>query len=79
MRAAFKCKCLSTTTKPLVRKSCFGMDLIPTYREDIEEYKAAYQLTGMNVTTKAHVIFEHIADFCADQNKGLGHFSAQAG
>ena len=55
------------------------MDLIPTYREDIEEYKAAYQLTGMNVTTKAHVIFEHVADFCTDQNKGLGHFSAQAG
>ena len=62
-----------------VRKSCFGMELIGPYQEYIAEYKAAYRLTGMNVTTKAHIIFEHVGDFCKEQDKGLGHFSAQAG
>ena len=62
-----------------VRKSCFGNDLNGPYEEYINQYKAAYKLTGMNVTTKAHIIFEHVASFCKEQGKGLGHFSAQAG
>ena len=62
-----------------VRKSCFGMELLPSYKEDIAKYKAAYALTGMNVTTKAHIIFEHVGDFCEEHGKGLGLFSAQAG
>ena len=55
------------------------MDLNGPYEEYIDQYKAAYKLTGMNVTTKAHIIFEHVAAFCKEQGKGLGHFSAQAG
>ena len=55
------------------------MDLIGPYEDYIAEYKEAYRLTGMNVTTKAHIIFEHVAKFCKEQDKGLGHFSAQAG
>ena len=62
-----------------VRKSCFGNELIGPYEEYIAEYKAAYALTGMNVTTKAHIIFEHVGEFCRENDTGLGHFSAQAG
>ena len=54
------------------------MDLLDSMEEDIAEYKAAYELTGLNVSTKAHVIFEHVAEFCRTHGKSLGHFSEQA-
>ena len=54
------------------------MDLLDSMEDDIAEFKAAYELTGLNVSTKAHVIFEHIAEFCRKHGKSLGHFSEQA-
>ena len=62
----------------VVRKSCFGEELSPSLRDDIEEFKAAYMLLGINVTTKAHIIFEHIADYCEKHGRGLGPDSEQA-
>ena len=60
-----------------VRKSCFGMELLPSYEEDIAAYKVVYAKVGLNVTTKAHIIFEHVIPFCKMTGKGLGHFSEQ--
>ena len=62
-----------------VRKSCFGEDLEKSYIEDINEFKEEYVKTGMSITTKIHIIFEHVKDFCTEHNKGLGHYSEQAG
>ena len=58
-----------------VRKSCFGMDLLESFEEDIAAYKVVYEKVGLNVTTKAHIIFEHVIPFCKKTSKGLGHFS----
>ena len=60
-----------------VRKACFGMELLDSMEEDIAAYKVMYAKVGLNVTTKAHIIFEHVAPFCRKHNKGLGHFSEQ--
>ena len=62
-----------------VRKACFGEDLLDSYIDDIAEFEAAYMKLEINVTSKAHIIFEHVADFCGRNNKGLGFFSEQAG
>ena len=61
-----------------VRKACFGMDLLDSMDEDIQAYKDMYRKVGLNVTTKAHIIFEHVAPFCRKHGKALGHFSEQA-
>ena len=63
----------------LVRKSCFGEDLLDSYVEDIANFKAAYLNLGINVTSKAHIVFHHVADFCRKGNKGLGFYSEQTG
>ena len=62
-----------------VRKACFGQDLLDSYENDVAECKEAYVKTGMSITTKAHILFEHVVDFCKKHGKGLGHFSEQAG
>ena len=61
-----------------VRKACLGEELLDSYVDDIEKFKAAYMLLGINVTTKAHIIFEHVADYCAKRGRGLGPDSEQA-
>ena len=62
-----------------VRKSCFGEDLETSYKDDINEFREEYLKTGMSITTKIHIIFEHVEEFCTEHNKGLGHYSEQAG
>ena len=63
-----------------VKKSCLGQDVIDSYEEDIAKFKEAYLKVGINITTKAHIVFEHIAEFFKRQNngKGLGYYSEQA-
>ena len=62
-----------------VRKSCFGQELEESYVDDIAEFKEEYVKTKMSITTKIHIIFEHVEDFCTEHGKGLGHYSEQAG
>ena len=63
-----------------VRKSCLGQDVLPSHEEDIAKFKEAYLKLGINITTKAHIVFEHIAEFFKrkDNGKGLGYYSEQA-
>ena len=63
-----------------VRISCLGQDHLPSYEEDIAKFKEAYLKLGINITTKAHMVFEHIAEFFKRKNngKGLGFYSEQA-
>ena len=54
--------------------------MLDTYESDIAKFKAAYLALGIKITTKAHIVFEHIADFFKWKNdgKGLGYYSEQA-
>ena len=57
-----------------VIKSYFGMDLLPSYEEDIAAYKVIYEKDKLNVTTKAHIVIEDVAPFCKKTNKGSDIF-----
>ena len=63
-----------------VRKSCLGQEVLDSHEEDIAKFKEAYLKLGINITTKAHIVFEHISDFFKRKNngKGLGYYSEQA-
>ena len=61
-----------------VRVACFGDHLLDSYIDDIKAFKDAYVLLGINVTTKAHIIFDHVADYCRERGRGLGPDSEQA-
>ena len=64
----------------MVRKSCLGQDILTSYKEDIAKFKEAYLKLKINITTKAHIVFEHIVEFFERKNngKGLGYYSEQA-
>ena len=61
-----------------VRKSCFGQDLEESFLMDIEAFRQAYLALGINITPKVHIVFDHVAEFCQRNGKGLGFFSEQA-
>ena len=61
-----------------VRISCFGQDLLPNFRQNINHFKHCYSALGISVTTKAHILFSHVAEFCQKKEKGLGFFSEKA-
>ena len=63
-----------------VRKSCLGQNVLDSYEADIAKFKEAYLKLDINITTKAHIVFEHIAEFFKRKNngKGLGYYSEQA-
>ena len=63
-----------------VRKACFGQELsVDTVEADVERFKEAYVNTGMSITTKAHILFEHVVPYCMQRGKGLGFYSEQVG
>ena len=61
-----------------VRKSCFGQDLLPSFKLDIERFKKAYERLGVPFTNKVHVLVEHVPEFCDQTKRGLGFYSEQA-
>ena len=61
-----------------VRLSCFSQELLPSFKQDIMEFKKAYEKLNIPMTNKVHVLVAHVADFCEKKNKGLGFFSEQA-
>ena len=62
----------------LVRKSCFGQELHPDYKEKISKFQERYIALNISVTPKLHVLFSHVPEFCQKVGKGLGSFSEQA-
>lgn len=61
-----------------VRKSCFGQDLVLSYKADIANFREAYLALGIPITPKVHIVLNHIIDFCESRGKGLGAYSEQA-
>lgn len=61
-----------------VRKSCFGSKLLPDTLQNIAGFRTAYLDLSINVTSAAHVIFDHVFQFCNFHDAGLGKYSEQA-
>ena len=65
--------------KEVVHK-CFGWALLPDYKQSIASFRATFE--GIEpprpVTPKVHIVFEHVADFCERESRGLCIGSEQA-
>lgn len=62
----------------IVVSACFGMDLDPNYVQYIDAFRQCYHDTGVRITPKIHVIFQHIEDFCTPRKQRLGFWNEQA-
>ena len=54
-----------------VVESCYGYKLAPSYKEDIDSFKAAYRKLKVNDTTKIHIVIEHLKEFIEKSSKLL--------
>ena len=62
-----------------VRKACFTKELDrDNYKIYIENFRIAYMNLGIAITPKAHIIFDHLGEFCERYDVGLGSWSEQA-
>ena len=60
-----------------VKNTCFGLKLDKSYKEQIQLYKAAYQLLGIKISPKVHALVTHMPQFLDSMQKnyhekGLG-------
>jgi hypothetical protein len=62
----------------VVVKSCFGKTLSSSFRDDIEALRKSYMAINIPVTTAAHVVFDHVPQFCLYTHSSLGPYSEQA-
>lgn len=58
--------------------ACFGSMLDVNYEKIIDDFKMQYLKCNFSVTTKVHIVFHHIKDFCSKKERGLGFYSEQA-
>ena len=72
-------KCFGQALKDFneVRLSCFGQELRPDFKEKIFQFKTSFGKLPMDVFPKAHIVFDHIDDFC-DEHGPLGPFAEQS-
>lgn len=61
-----------------VKTACFGKLLDFDFNSKIIKFEQSYRATGLAVTPKAHIVFEHVPHFCNIKGVGLGFFSEQA-
>ena len=62
-----------------VKNSMFGKKLLPWYESAAETFKKAFRESGLNEYTKAHIVNDHLVEFCKEEQVGLGVFTEQAG
>ena len=65
------------TFKVVVDK-CFGKDLEEGWVEALADFKCAYKALQISITTKVHLVFDHVENFCKMNGCGLGAFSEHA-
>ena len=59
--------------------SCFGsLTLYGNFEERIRDFENSYMRLKISVTTAAHVVFNHVVQFCKYHKLPLGYFSEQA-
>jgi len=61
-----------------VRVACFGKELEPNMETTVSDFRTAYLDLGVSVTTAAHVIMNHVVQFCRFHQSALGKYSEQA-
>ena len=59
-------------------KSCFGSDLRNGWQDDVADFCQAYRQLGISITTKVHIVKDHLMDFCEKNRWGLAKFSEQS-
>ena len=57
---------------------CFGKYLEVGWVDALADFKSDYMTLGISITTKVHLVFEHVEDFCKMHACGLGAFSEHA-
>lgn len=76
----FLCSLINSFSK--VVETCFGTELKANAIEALSEFKRLFAIASekykIPVTSKIHIIINHVQNFCAAQNAGLGIFSEQA-
>ena len=60
-----------------VRKSCFGLELVPTYQSVIEIFRKSYINLDLPVTNSIHILTEHVPQICEIHGKGLSYYNAR--
>ena len=65
-------------TFKIVVDKCFGKNLELGWVGALADFKSAYRALEISITTKVHLVFEHVEDFCKMNGCGLGAFSEHA-
>jgi hypothetical protein len=60
-----------------VRLHTFGYSLLPNWWSSILDFQEAYSKLEISITTKVHIILDHLMPFLEDHKSGLGKFSEQ--
>jgi len=61
-----------------LKDAMFGKKLYPWYKSSVATFKKAFQNSGMSEYTKAHIVIDHLVEFCEEEQVGLGIFCEQA-
>ena len=60
----------------VVRKACFGQELLDSYKEDIIFFKEAWLKLDIDMFLKMHILLDHVPDFC-ERHGAMGYYSEQ--
>ena len=58
--------------------ACFGPELKEGYEEKISTFRRAYMDLNINVTSKAHILFDHTVEFIKKNGRSLSLFAEQS-
>lgn len=59
-------------------QSCFGRDLKEGWQGRVTDFCDAYQQLGISITTKVHIVKDHLLNFCEKNGCGLARYSEQS-
>ena len=62
----------------VVVASCFSYHLDPDYLTAIHNFEKAWNELGLSVTTKAHLVFEHLEEACERYGCGMALLNESA-
>ena len=60
-----------------VKKSCFGMDLLPSWEFDLERFIEKYESLELGYTPKIHALKVHVKQFITLTGHSLGRYTEQ--
>lgn len=57
---------------------CFGADLAPSFAEDIQDFRRAFEKLNISLTPKIHMLTHHLSQYIERTQRGLSLDSEQA-